>query len=215
MKHTLLLLSIAASSMLMSACGGANTSADEHASEQDATNTSAESSSWTIDTENSSIRWEGGTSGAMVYSHFGTINFKEGALSATGDKISGGSFVVDLSTINPQDNGYSEEHPASDLVGHLGSPDFFDIANHPTASFEVISSEGNDVNGSLTVRGITNPETIHVETMEMNPDGTMTAKGKLVFDRQKYNVKWAHYVQDVILSDNITLDFSIVAKKKG
>jgi len=41
----------------------------------------------------------------------------------------------------------------------------------------------------------------------------MSATGKLVFDRQKYEVKWAHYLKDVVLKDEIDLTFNLVASK--
>ena len=93
------------------------------------------------------------------------------------------------------------------------SPDFFDAENHPTAMFEVTGSEGNTVNGNLTVRGKTNPESLTIESMEVAEDGAAMIKGSMTFDRQKYDVAWEHYLQDVILSDDIKLDFNITAKK--
>jgi hypothetical protein len=47
--------------------------------------------------------------------------------------------------------------------------------------------------------------------MEMM-DGKLMASGHLVFDRQKYDLAWEHYLKDVILSDDIKLDISLVAK---
>ncbi|MBK8659129.1 MAG: YceI family protein [Bacteroidetes bacterium] len=46
------------------------------------------------------------------------------------------------------------------LLGHLSSPDFFDIANNPTASFVISSVEGNTAKGTLTIRGKANEETL-------------------------------------------------------
>ena len=175
----------------------------------------AEAASWMVDTENSTIQWEGGTSGAQVYSHSGTIDIKEGKLMSEGAALTGGSFIVDMTTINPTDENYSEEHPASDLIGHLTTGDFFAVEEHPTAMFEIASfdASSNTITGTLTIRGNSNEETIEVSSMEMMEDGSMKATGKLVFDRQKYDVAWEHYLKDVALSDDITLDITLAAKK--
>jgi polyisoprenoid-binding protein YceI len=45
-----------------------------------------------------------------------------------------------------------------------------------------------------------------------NADGTVTASGKLTFDRQKYGVAWKHFMKDAILSDNIDLEISLNGK---
>jgi polyisoprenoid-binding protein YceI len=212
-KFNLFLTAVAASMMMTSCAGGNENETAEHTDEASEAH-AGEVSDWTIDTEKSSVRWEGGTSGAKVYSHFGQIKIKEGKLSTEGDMVKQGNIVIDMSTIVPQDEGYySEEHPASDLVGHLSSPDFFDIANHPSAAFQVTGIEGNQVKGQLTVRGITHEEIIMLDAFAPNEDGTAHIAGNLNFDRQKYDVKWAHYLQDVILSDNIMLQFDIIAKK--
>ena len=50
-------------------------------------------------------------------------------------------------------------------------------------------------------------------TISMEIDGeTMKLSGKLVFDRQKYDVAWAHYVQDVILNDDIVRPRSAITR---
>ena len=174
----------------------------------------AMAATWSVNPAESNLRWEGGTSGAQVYSHFGNIMLKEGKVMTEGETITGGSFVVDMTSIDPKDEGYSEEHPASDLVGHLSTPDFFAVEEHPTASFNIKSVNGNTITGDLTIRGKTNEESLEVKEMSMSEDGnTMTANGSLVFDRQKYDVAWEHYLQDVVLSDDITLEITLVASK--
>ena len=85
----------------------------------------------------------GETAGAMVYSHFGDIKIKSGKLSTEGGNITAGNFIVDMTTIDPKDEGYSEENPAAKLVGHLATADFFNVEEYPESSFEITSVEGN------------------------------------------------------------------------
>jgi len=208
-KNTLLITAISVSVALASCAGGGETASEETPATTEET---VETITWTLDPAASNIRWEGGTAGAKVYSHFGNIAVQEGMVVTEGGSLVSGKFAIDMTTINPQDENYSEEHPASDLVGHLASDDFFSIETYPTATFVVKSAEGNTVTGDLTIKGKTNEETINVESMNIAEDG-MTATGTLVFDRQKYDVAWAHYLKDVVLSDDITLNITLAAKK--
>jgi len=198
--------------LFFASCGGGE-NAETTTEATPAKEEMAAATTYMVNTAESNIRWEGGTSGVTVYSHFGNIKLKEGKVEVTGDKLTGGSFVVDMTTINPKDEGYSEENTPADLVGHLSTGDFFLVEEYPTATFKVTGAEGDKVMGNLTIRNKTNPETIMVESMTMGEDGKMTAKGKLVFDRQKYDVKWAHYLKDVLLKDEIELQIELVASK--
>jgi polyisoprenoid-binding protein YceI len=220
MKTTRLFLSTIIIGALMASCGGETKTDESHEAESHeaeshdaaAHEMSTEAMNWTIDPAASRVQWTGGTSGAQVYSHFGTIAIKEGSMTTQGHELKSAKIAIDMTKISPEDEGYSEEHPASDLVGHLSSPDFFDVAAHPEATFEVNSVEGMTVIGNLTVRGITHEERLELEMIDVN-ETEVRAKGAVEFDRQKYDVAWAHYLEDVILSDMIMLQFELVGKK--
>lgn len=213
MKTRNLFLSAAAISMIAVSCAGSGESHTEEATPV-AEETTAAPATWVVDAESSNVRWEGNTAGAQVYGHFGDVKINEGKLTTEGDKIVAGNFVIDMTTIEPKDENYSEEHPAADLVGHLSTADFFLVEEFPTASFEVTSMDGNTVKGKLTVKGQTHEETVMLENAVFSEDGNMMkAAGTLTFDRQKYGVAWAHYLKDVVLSDDIKLTISLVAKK--
>lgn len=215
MKTRNLFLGAAAVAMIAVSCSGGSESKTETTDNTpEASAPAVETVSWMVDPAASTVRWEGGTAGAQVYSHFGNIAIKEGKVTTEGEKIVAGSFVIDMTTINPTDENYSEEHPAADLVGHLTTDDFFLIEDYPTASFTVTSMEGNKVMGDLTIKGQTHQEEVMLENATFSEDGSMMkAMGKLTFDRQKYGVAWAHYAKDVILSDDISLEISLAAKK--
>lgn len=214
MKKNILIITAISTTLALASCGGGSTETAEStpapATEETA---EVEAVNWTVDAAQSNIRWEAGTAGANVYGHFGDIDIKKGALTTEGSAITAGSFVVDMTTIEPKDDSYGEDNPASKLVAHLSSADFFAVEEHPMANFEITSVEGNNIKGNLTIRGNTNEETIMISDMKMNEDGSMTATGKLVFDRQKYDVAWEHYLEDTVLSDDIELEITLVANK--
>ena len=210
MKKNLLMITAISVSVALASCGGGEVK-EEVSIETETEVAAIESVNWMVDTENSNIRWTGETAGAMVYSHFGDIKIKSGKLSTEGGNITAGNLIVDMTTIDPKDEGYSEENPAAKLVGHLATADFFNVEEYPESSFEITSVEGNTIKGNLSIRGNVNEETINIESIDMK-DGMMTANGKLVFDRQKYDVAWEHFLEDTVLSDDITLEITLVAK---
>jgi polyisoprenoid-binding protein YceI len=57
---------------------------------------------------------------------------------------------------------------------HIRSADFFDAANHPTLSFASTGIRHLDgqffIDGNLTIRGVTKPVTLQVETPEFGPN---------------------------------------------
>jgi polyisoprenoid-binding protein YceI len=165
-----------------------------------------------VDAAASKVTWKGDMLG--LYSHEGNINIKDGSVTLKDGKVTGGSFTIDMSSIKPTDANYSAEdnHTAENLVGHLSSPDFFDIANNPTATFAITSVEGNKVNGNLTVRGKTNPETLELGAITLDGQN-VKLNGKMTFNRQNYGVAFAMPVKDKVLSDDIVIGVDLLAKK--
>lgn len=164
--------------------------------------------SYTVDTAASSIFWEGNMIG--VYKHSGTLALSQGSVTVKGLQVTGGSFTANLKTINPTDSNYTEKTPRVGLIGHLSAADFFAVDSFPTATFVIKSVSGNSATGDLTVRGKTNEET--VTDIAVDTTGGIKATGKLVFDRQKYNVAYKA-AGDKVLSNDITLDITLVGKK--
>jgi polyisoprenoid-binding protein YceI len=160
----------------------------------------------------SAIMWKGVM--LKMYEHFGNLNLKEGKLKVKGNQVTGGSFVADLSTMVPKDKNYKGgKYTVENLVGHLKSAAFFAVDSFPTANFEITKVEGNVVTGNLTVRGKTNEEQVK-DVVVVNNDSTITATGKLVFNRQKYGVSYKADGKDMLLSDDIELNLALVGVKQ-
>jgi polyisoprenoid-binding protein YceI len=190
------------------ACGGAEKKAEETPATETAQESKAEPVEKSINVNESKIMWEGNMLG--MYSHSGTIQLTEGKLTMEGDKITAGDFTVDLTSMVPTDENYDVEkgHTKDKLVAHLSSNDFFLVDSFPTANFTIISHNPaeNTLTGTLTVRGISHEET--VEDVAIN-EAEGSAKGKLVFDRTKYDVSFSHPAEEMVLSDDITLDIEL------
>ncbi|MFT5884685.1 MAG: polyisoprenoid-binding protein YceI [Arcticibacterium sp.] len=156
-----------------------------------------------LDLAASSVEYKGVMLG--IKEHTGNVRLNEASLDMKGGAVSGGSFVVDLSNITPTDTMYDEKSTKEKLVGHLSSPDFFNVAEFPTASFVVTGSEGNTVTGNLTIRGITNEETVTDVVVSENG-----VSGTLAFDRTKYDVSFALPMKDMVISNDIVLSINLV-----
>ncbi len=168
--------------------------------------------SYRISSQESSVNWLGEVAG--VYGHDGSINIAGGNVTVEGGQITAGTVTIDMTSIEPANpDQYADEDGkrASDLKAHLSTGDFFLVDEFPTATFTVKSHNGDKLVGDLTIRGNTNEETATITSMEATEQG-MNAQAKLVFDRQKYDVAWVHFMKDMILSDDIQLDITLVGQ---
>jgi polyisoprenoid-binding protein YceI len=136
-----------------------------------------------VKVKESTITWKGYK---VTGSHEGNITLNEGTLIFDEDRLTGGNFIIDMTTINVTDleAGKGKEK----LEGHLKSDDFFGIENHKTASFNITNVSGSDgkfkVTGDLTIKGKTLPTTF--DMMVSNNTATATLK----VDRTKYDIRY-------------------------
>ena len=214
MKSTV--LSLAALATMLVACGPSEAekqAAREKAVADSIAAAAAAEHKYMIDAASSVVNWAANVTGPAPYGHSGTISFNSGEFTVQGGALKAGSFEVNMTSINPTDDSYqpegSKQGTKSQLIGHLSTPDFFDSANHPAAKMSITGGSGNTATADLTIRGTTNPETITDIVISENADGTVKATGKLVFDRQKYNVTWKQYMKDAILADNSVLNVEL------
>ena len=212
-KNTTILSSVALAALFLVACGPSE--AEIQATKEKATADSlatlaASERTVAVDAASSTVSWKGTMLG--IKSHNGTVALTDANIVVKGPSVVSGSFAVDLSSMKALDDAYAadnaKEGTRAMLLGHLSSGDFFDVANHPSAKFEITSVEGNTATGNLTVRGVTNEEKVtDIAVTEM--DGVVSTTGKLAFDRQKYGVAWSSGSTDAVLNDIIELDIAL------
>jgi polyisoprenoid-binding protein YceI len=136
-----------------------------------------------IKTENSTVTWKGYK---VTGSHYGTVALQSGHLVFDEGKLTGGEFVVDMTTIVTDD---LEGEYKGKLEGHLKSDDFFGVEKHPTAklAFTKVKSTGKnsyEVTGDLTVKGKSAPV-----TFEMSIYGNK-ATANVKIDRTIYDIRY-------------------------
>lgn len=137
-----------------------------------------------IKTESSTVTWKGYK---FAGSHDGKIKLASGALMFEGEKLTGGEFVVDMTSISVEDlkAGDGKEK----LEGHLNADDFFGTAKYKTSKlvFTNVKSTGKnsyEVMGNLTIKGKTAPVTFDVSVYGSK------ATANLKVDRTVYDI---HY----------------------
>lgn len=136
-----------------------------------------------IKTAESKVTWKGYK---VTGSHEGTVDLKSGYLTFEGDKLTGGEFTVDMSSLGATD---LEGDSKGKLDGHLKSDDFFGVKNHPTSKLVItdVKATGKnayEVTGDLTIKDKTNPI-----TFDLSVYGNK-ATGALKIDRSKYDVRY-------------------------
>tara|TARA_B100000768_G_scaffold38465_1_gene37222 strand:+ start:1379 stop:1999 length:621 start_codon:yes stop_codon:yes gene_type:complete len=202
MKNTTLIAFTFIITLFISSCGNTETKKQEAPSEVQEADSVLKSLN--INTSTSSVEWKGVMVG--IYSHNGFVSIKEGNLVWQGNSITGGYITIDMETMTQSDSLYKTEE--NKLVAHLESPDFFDVVNFPTATFEITSYEqgANTIYGNLTIRGITESEVVEDVIFDME---TKSATGTLKFDRQKYGVAYKGSKKDMLVGDEVEMTINL------
>lgn len=146
-------------------------------------NTTVEEEKKEVNTETSTVTWK---AYKVTGSHTGKVNLKSGALTFDEGKLTGGEFVVDMSSLIATD---LEGEYKDKLEGHLKSDDFFGVEKNPTSSlvFTSVKASGKnsyDVTGNLTIKGITKEISLDVSIYGSKATATMKV------DRAQYDVRY-------------------------
>ena len=120
------------------------------------------------------------------------------------------SVSIDAASVDPHDEKRD---------GHLLSPDFFDVENHPKLSFRSTSVDGRDdqwaVEGELTVAGVTRPVVLDVtyEGVAGDPWGGTRAgfTASAQVNREDFGLSWNAALETggFLVGKTVTIDLDI------
>jgi polyisoprenoid-binding protein YceI len=212
--------------LTLAACGGASTDKAKTEEKQEAA--AATGSAYAIDTATTSVQWRATHKGGFA-PRFGTIKVTDGTLNVENGTITGGNFDVNLNTLVTDPSSVTEaDKKSSDLDGHLKSPDFFDVAKHPTAKFVItavapydstkekslLPGATNLISGNLTLKDSTLNITFPAQITVAEND--VTANAKFVIDRTAWgiNYKTEGSPENWAISKDVEIGFSLKASKK-
>jgi polyisoprenoid-binding protein YceI len=167
---------------------------------------------WELDPSHSSVEFS--IRHMMVSSVKGQFEKVKGSVEIDDKDLSKSSvdITIDMASINTRD---------AKRDGHLRSPDFFDTAKFPTATFKSTKVEKAGkgklkVTGDLTMHGVTKPVVLQVEgptASQKTPFGTtlrgFSAKSKI--DRKEWGVDWNKPLETVgglLVGNDVTLEIN-------
>ncbi|MDQ8160508.1 MAG: YceI family protein [Gemmatimonadota bacterium] len=143
----------------------------------------------------------------------GTFQQFSGTLDETGGTATSVQVSIDMASLH---TGNEQRD------GHLKSPDFFDVAAHPTATFALTSFEraGDAVSarGDLTIKGVTKPVTLTGEIggPAKDPWGNQKVSAELetTISRKEWGLVWnvALEAGGVLVSDDAKLRIDVQAQ---
>lgn len=168
-----------------------------------------------IEPKESTVKWLGEK---VAGKHFGKVKVKAGAFQLEGNDLVGGRVLIDMTSITVDDIENKEWN--GKLVAHLKNDDFFSVDKHKEAILLVKNAMmakggGYDVNGELTIKGVTKPIMFKVKLDKK--DKVVKAKGSFTFDRTLYGIKYNSgkffsELGDKMIKDQVKVDFDVVAK---
>ncbi len=218
LKFTFLMFALS----MFVACGSKGK--DAKVSDTAGTVAKAEGKQYAVNAAVSKIMWTGAK---PTGSHTGTIDIIAGEVSATDGMVTGGTFTIDMTSINVTD---LEGDQKAYLEGHLkGSDDknkndFFNVADYPTAKFEItkVTKKEGDPTGNALVYGNL---TIKDQTKEVGFTAMTDVKDGMVrvttpefkINRTDWGIKYGspsffEGLKDKAIDDDIVLKVSLVAK---
>lgn len=162
-----------------------------------------------INTEKSTISWVGKK---ITGQHIGTISIKSGELLMDDDKLTGGSFVIDMSSLSVEDlkAGQGKEK----LEGHLNSDDFFGINKYPEATLSIINVIGIGKGQYKVQANITIKDKLQEISFDANV-GKGMATAEITIDRTKHDIRYGSgsffdNLGDNMINDDFVLTVNLV-----
>ena len=155
----------------------------------------------------SEFKWTGKK---VTGQHYGKIPLKSSKLKEKDGKISGGEFVLDLNQMTVEDltGKYRDK-----FLGHMKSPDFFEVKTWPTAKLVISELRGAEAKGLLTIKGKTNPVKINFK------EDQGVYSGVLNFDRTKFDMIYGSgsffkNLGDKMIYNEVTVEFKVKIKSR-
>lgn len=169
----------------------------------------------------SSVQWTGKKVVESAGVHTGKVAVKAGQVTLVDGKIKAGWIEMDMASITDED--LKDETYNKKLVGHLRSPDFFDVEKHPTAKLtldkdELVKAGEHKITGTLTIKGKSKP--VSFVASEKDGKGGKSAVAEFTFDRTDFDVRYGsgkffEKLGDKMIADEVKLAVDIALETEA
>ncbi len=139
--------------LAMASCGGAEKK--------------TEKVTFNLDAKASTLGWKGSKS--AEYFHTGIVKITKGTIDMEGEEIVGGSFTLNMNTIECMDEMLPDDKKAM-LNGHLKDTSFFFIAENPEITVTVSDYKDGKLNVVINVLGLDLKQAIPVKVTATEKD---------------------------------------------
>ncbi|MFD2247519.1 YceI family protein [Pontibacter ruber] len=174
-------------------------------------------STFALEESSSVVKWKGYS---PVLYHDGSFQVQSQDIQVVDGKVTSGTFTIPIASIENFDLP-DEVKPV--LLNHLKSPDFFNLALHPTASFNITkvqplasTAEGGNytVTGDFSMLGQTHPVSFPAKINLQG--GKLELEASFKLDRTKWGMT---YAADPALGDHhvlpeVDIQFDLTANEK-
>lgn len=167
-----------------------------------------------VDKNESTVSWK---ASKVTGTHFSKVKISKAELDYRNERIQGGSFEMDMTSITVED--ITDANSNKRLTDHLKSDDFFSSEKFKSSSLKITSattSNGKDyqITGDLVIKGISHPVTFPA-IVEVSGN-KITATANITFDRTKYDIKYRsgsyfENLADRLIYDDVHLEVKLVA----
>ncbi|WP_159439841.1 YceI family protein [Pontibacter lucknowensis] len=188
-----------------------------------------------LDTAKSTVTWIGAK---VTGRHNGLIPIREGTITLHDGKPHGGKAVFDMTNVRSDDKSIDEAGNKK-LTKHLRSEDFFDVQQHPIASFVItsivpydsterqdalalpdntkqlrIKNPNHKVTGNLTITGIT--KSISFPALIELEDSVLRAKANFNIDRTHWKLTYGsdQSLGNRTIYPSVNIGLDIVARRQ-
>lgn len=222
MKKLSLFSAIAVIALSFTACSDAPKGDQALVADQQQVSTTTGTTTLSIDTAASSIRFTGNGVGK---NHPGTFRLSSGDVTLSENQLTGGQFVININSMQVEEQA---EIFQTKLKGHLLAPDFFDAAKYGTAKFEitkvepytatatdssVVAGANYKISGNLTLKNVTKNLTFPAKVNVT--DSGIEAKANFDIDRTNWDMKYGNdkSLGDKFISETVNIELDLQGKK--
>lgn len=210
--------------VLFAACSSSDNASN--ATEQALVSDDKSGVNYIVNPQESKLGW---VAKKIVGGHEGFVNISGGSLNYKDGNILSGNFSIDMASIVNTDITDAEMN--GKLVGHLSSPDFFNVSAFPTGKFEITASGPiqndpngftHNISGNLTIKD--SVKNISFPVKVIADENNISAEGSVIINRLDFGIVYNSVsvspaallskLGDNAIKDEVEIKISLKANKE-